>query len=151
MASSSSALPVDIPTLAARGRPAYLNHLRAVAANRDTPRPPIPTPGYNLRPDTAPDAPSVSAATELSLQQSGCPTDNYTFICVENLGSPARGVEPAYQNYVHAGGRALLCMNNFAERDRLRRVGEWLFWSDLLAMYAASCRGTVARAPTSRA
>ncbi len=53
---------------------------------------------------------------------------------MEHTGNDASTTPVPYQNYVHAEGKAVLCMSNFSGRDRLFRQPGRIFWSDLVAV-----------------
>ncbi|KAK5992997.1 hypothetical protein PT974_06422 [Cladobotryum mycophilum] len=66
------------------------------------------------------------------ITSAGCPGNDYVFIEVHNTGSTSE--ESPYQNYIHQGGEAMLCMNNYAERDDLFGTSARIVWSDLMAV-----------------
>ena len=74
---------------------------------------------------------------EPAFEEIGHPVSDYCFVYISNLDhaptNPSASPEPIAQNYVHVGGKALLCINNFAKRDRLRGRPERMFWSDMMA------------------
>jgi hypothetical protein len=93
------------------------------------------------------------------IKGSGHPTADYIFAKIRNRESPLTAhigkIEDAYQNYAHAGGKALLCIDNKASRDALFREGraDRLFMSVALAETCAwgglgSCRPRLTTALT---
>lgn len=49
------------------------------------------------------------------------------------VNAPPEDQQTPYQNWVHAEGKAVLCVFNDATRDTLGERPERLFWSDLMA------------------
>lgn len=49
-----------------------------------------------------------------------------------------RDEQVPYQNYVHAEGKAVLCLFNAASRDSMSGRPERIFWSDMMAFCCAS-------------
>ncbi|KAI1174466.1 hypothetical protein F4777DRAFT_599491 [Nemania sp. FL0916] len=82
------------------------NHYRAL---------PEISPNYNTAVES-PSTPIVSDVTEGQLVREGHFDDDYAFVQVYSVGGPP-GEETPYQNYIHAKGRAILCMSNYAEKD----------------------------------
>jgi hypothetical protein len=135
--------------LAATGKALYSRLLASVDSLGDTDMPAAPpelAPRYFTKPEVEqPETPFMAPATPLAaMGEAGHPTSSYTPIRVHNLApfAPPNVDRPQsmYQNYVHVGGKAILCMNNFADRDGLWGRPERLYWSDLMA---ASCARVV--------
>ncbi|KAK4094094.1 hypothetical protein Purlil1_1585 [Purpureocillium lilacinum] len=133
-------LPSDVASeavmqqLAAKGRDLYQALEEAVAQRGETwvALPEI-APYYNTAIDN-PDMPTVDDPVRLILDESGSPTEDYVLLQIHNVGEDWKKNGPPYLNYVHAQGKAILCMSNFGDQDLLRGRPGHMFWSDLMAV-----------------
>ncbi|KAH8893873.1 hypothetical protein GQ53DRAFT_821748 [Thozetella sp. PMI_491] len=122
-------------SLVTKGRTLYGQLVRAIERSSDLDqRLPEIAPNYYTTIEP-PSLACIDVTTEDSLANANHPRDDYVFIEVHNSSFGTSGhSQSMYQNYVHSGGKALLCMNNFANRDRFYRQPGQMFWSDLMAV-----------------
>jgi hypothetical protein len=133
---------VEYPGLVAKGRTIYAQLVRAVEYHGDRFQPLPEIAPYYYTTFDPPSMPFLFPETENSIADAGHPRGSYVFIDVNNSGHWAQPLQSPYQNYVHAEGKALLCMNNFANRDQLFMQPERIFWSDLMAVCCAQVMAT---------
>lgn len=86
-------------------------------------------------------------ATEAAMTDLGHPVGGQVFVDVHSRGLPNAAGEYTWgdapdQNYVHEHGRTILCMSNFADRDKWYGTPRRTFWDDCLAECYARVTGT---------
>ena len=120
----------EYDNLVAKGRSLY-NRLLAAVSRNTTQVESLPeiAPHYHLEMDPS-DGIFASDPTTRAITEAGHPTRDYVLILAGNPGNR----QWAYQNYVHKTGKAILCMNNYANRDLLLGRPEQIFWSDMMAV-----------------
>ncbi|GAB1316350.1 hypothetical protein MFIFM68171_06560 [Madurella fahalii] len=134
----------EMSDLVVTGRALYAQFLRNLerCSNQYQMLPEL-APYYDVSLDP-PHAPVIGPRIEKALAEDGHLGDDYVFAEVVNINLPGRSEANGrpYQNYVDANGKALLCISNFADRDRLFGRQERIFWSDLMALCCAKVMAT---------
>jgi hypothetical protein len=87
--------------------------IKARKAETTTEIPPPTLTNYQVEAED-PQMAAVAANETREMGNAGDPTDQYIFMLVTSLTAlePPKAHGPAYGNYLHAEGKAILCMNN---------------------------------------
>ena len=115
-----------------RGRKLYADLLQNIDENGTTfkPLPQLPTSYSTER--RGPETLGLSELLKQNLASSGVSNRDWVMYSVSSHKD--NRFEPCYQNYIHASGRSIVCVNNYASRDTLRGTPGCLFWSDHIAI-----------------
>ncbi|KAK7425897.1 hypothetical protein QQZ08_007611 [Neonectria magnoliae] len=128
----SSTISLQYPELVSKGRQLYAQMIREIhQRGYVVKRLPLIAPHYEISLDEPTEA-AIDPGQRKYLVDTGLPTSDYVFALVTNPGSGKS--QPPYQNYVHSQGRVILCMNNYADRDRFYKEPEQVYWTDLMAV-----------------
>ncbi|KAM0252825.1 hypothetical protein ACHAQJ_007564 [Trichoderma viride] len=128
--------PAAYQALVAKGKTIYEDAIRKIGNDGDKLKAlPEIAPNYKATLDLHTSA-FIADRCESSLLKLGHPVYDYYLALIDNTVqySTQPQQEPPYQNYFHADGKTMLCMNNFAERDQLFGKTNRIFWSDLMAV-----------------
>lgn len=130
---ASTVTQEQLQELVIKGKIIYDNAVLSINRDGDTFKQlPDLAPNYKIVLEHSSKA-SLEGCYETSLKQLGHPVTNCILAVVENTVKFVPEKEPPYQNYIHADGKAILCMNNLAKNDQLFGRPHRLFWSDLMA------------------
>jgi hypothetical protein len=127
----------DFDDFATKGRKVWDDCMEKYDPPRlDPPLPDIERRGYQQTPeklDTAKMAALPSLELLRNMNDLGQTENGYVWIEIGNSG-PSSDDQTAYQNYIHKDGQFILCMNNYAKRDRVRDTEQGLVWSEIMAV-----------------